>query len=78
MKWGYKMSECIDDLICECCKTEMNFDFSDNVWCPNQDCLLYNKCYSYNYYKGRSDDIKLNMHPQKKERMRQGWVNEFG
>lgn len=63
------------ELNCECCKTEMKLDFSGNTWCPNEDCLLHDKCYSFDFYYGRMVAIANGDRPQQKERMAQGWAN---
>lgn len=62
-------------LNCECCTTQMKSDFSNNVWCPNEDCLLHEKCYSFDFYYGRAVAIANGDKPQQKERMAQGWAN---
>lgn len=30
---------------CQLCKSEMGFDFSNNIWCKSQSCLLFNQLY---------------------------------
>ena len=67
----------LEDLKCECCNSPMLADFSNNVFCGNKDCLLYDKCFSDDYYRGRAEAKADGRQPQRKERMKQGWANEF-
>jgi len=67
----------LDDIVCECCNSPMHTDFCNNVFCENKDCLLYGKCFSYDYYKGRAEARKRGERVQRKERLRQGHVGEF-
>lgn len=61
---------------CECCSNTLSSDLSNNVWCVNNECLLYNKCYSYDYINSRALAIAAGNKPQAKERLLQGFVNE--
>jgi hypothetical protein len=67
----------LSGLNCECCKQPLESDFSNNVWCTNDFCLLVDKPYSYDFIEGRSEAIANNQKPQQKERLKQGWPNEF-
>jgi hypothetical protein len=63
-------------LKCECCNEELSTDFSANVWCTSPDCLLYDKCYTFDYLEGRRI-ARINNEPvQQKERLLQGFINE--
>lgn len=62
---------------CECCGKSLQADFSDNVWCINPQCLLQDKCFSYTFIEERAKAKINGTQPQQKERMKQGWVNEF-
>lgn len=55
------------DLKCECCDTNLLGDFSNNVWCPNDECLIYDKCYSYSYMEARMNSKMNNEKPRIKE-----------
>lgn len=35
---------------CHLCKTQMGFDFSNNIWCKNIDCLLFDHIYDASTY----------------------------
>lgn len=55
------------DLLCECCKTPLVADFSNNVWCINKECLLYDKVYCYDYLLDRKEALENNKKPPTKE-----------
>ena len=64
-------------LQCECCGKLLEADFASNVSCANSECLLWKKCYSYDYISTRKYQRDNNLPIQNKERLAQGWVNEF-
>lgn len=66
----------ITDLKCECCGTNLSSDFAGNVWCTNDECLLHDRCFSYDFIEGRALARANNEKPQKKERLLQGCPNE--
>lgn len=65
-------------LKCECCHESLNGDFSGNVSCVNDQCLLNGKCYSHDFIHGRLMAREAGSPMQTKERMAQGWASEFG
>lgn len=62
------------DLMCECCGQSMSADMCDNVACINKYCLLFTKCYSYNFYEGRVIAKEQGLLPQQKELIMHGWA----
>lgn len=35
---------------CDCCGEELSADFSNNVWCTNKDCYLYDQIFDAQDY----------------------------
>lgn len=35
---------------CHLCGSQMGFDFSNNIWCKSQSCLLFNQLYDASTY----------------------------
>lgn len=58
---------------CQLCKTEMGFDFSNNIWCKSQSCLLFNQLYDASTYPNQ---ILVNQVQEIRKRMFAEFVNE--
>jgi len=43
----------ISGLKCECCGGPMEADLSNNVWCINKECLVFDKCYDHEWIASR-------------------------
>lgn len=59
------------NLNCECCNTEMRFaGISNSVYCPNNDCLLFDRCFGYDFIESRAEARKNNQVRTNKEPIR--------
>lgn len=63
------------DLKCECCGCGLQADFSNNVWCENTECLVFNKCYTHDFIEMRAEAKANNEPVPQKDRMQPpaGW-----
>ena len=50
-------------LKCECCGGPMEADLSNNVWCINEKCLVFDKCYSHDWIENRDKNKKVDSFP---------------
>lgn len=50
-------------LKCECCGSLLEADLSNNVWCTNRECILWDKCYPYEFIENRAKSKRVESFP---------------
>jgi len=53
----------ISGLKCECCGGPMEADLSNNVWCINEECLVFDKCYAHEWVSARAENKIIDKFP---------------